>query len=279
MNKQEDTTTTIQKRKMKRRAAAKRKKNIATTIFLIFLFFFLFYAYKLVSYTLESAVQENNFHKLEQSIDETRKNSNADITIDASKKILPEYAQLSENNPDFWGWVKIDGTSLSYPVMHTPQDSEYYLNKDFERNDAQSGTPFLDGNCFDSCGNYIIYGHNMKNGTMFASLMSYKDEAFYKEHPTILLDTLYEHSSYSVIAAFYSKAYFKEDTDVWKYYQYTDLTDEETFNAYISQATASSLYKTDADVKFGDQLLTLSTCSYHTENGRFVVVAKKNASL
>lgn len=85
---------------------------------------------------------------------------------------------MKEQNPDFFGWISIEGTELNYPVMHTPKDEEYYLRRDFNGEDSQSGVPFLSASCYEGCGNYLIYGHNMKNGSMFATLLAYADRDF-----------------------------------------------------------------------------------------------------
>lgn len=266
----------IQYRKKKRRAVLRKKRKTAAILFLLFCCIFAVSGGKLAAYFQESRKQENAFAKLEQIVETTGNTYDTSLTNLLNPQILPQYQTLYEQNPNLWGWIKIDETSLSYPVMYTPEDSEYYLSRDFAGNPSASGVPFLAGECTEDCGNYIIYGHNMKNGKMFAPIVSYAKEDFYKEHPVILLDTLYEHRSYSVIAAFYSKAYYQEDTNVFRYYQYTDLRNPETFDEYIKQVKEAAIYETDTDVQFGDELLTLSTCSYHSDNGRFVVVAKKN---
>lgn len=111
--------------------------------------------------------------------------------------------QLWEKNQDLAGWLSIEGTAIDYPVMHTAQDEEYYLRRAFDRSNSVSGTPFLAAGCFTGCGNYIIYGHNMKDGSMFAALLNYADDTFWEEHPTIRFDTLEETGTYQVLAAFY----------------------------------------------------------------------------
>lgn len=99
--------------------------------------------------------------------------------------VLPEYAALYRENPDLFGWVQIPDTDLSYPVMYTPEDPEYYLRRAFDGSDSDSGVPFLDGDCTEDGGNYLIYGHNMNAGTMFALLPSYARQDFWEEHPVI----------------------------------------------------------------------------------------------
>ena len=110
---------------------------------------------------------------------------------------------------------------------------------------------------------------------MFTDLEKYKDEEFAKKHPVVLFDTLTEEGQYEIIAAFYGRVYTEDDQDVFRYYQYDDLSDRDVFEEFIRQVKQAALYDTGVDVTFGDQILTLSTCSYHTNEGRFAVVAKR----
>lgn len=198
-----------------------------------------------------------------------------DTETDVPEQEFHRYDKLYEQNQDLFGWVSIDGTELNYPVMHTPDDPEHYLHRAFDGTNSSSGVPFLDGKCYTSCGNYIVYGHHMKNGTMFAALLDYADKEFWKKHPIIRFDTLEKEGKYEVLAAFYGKAYRVGDENVFRYYNYTDLTDETAFHEYMDFVSQSSLYDTGVTAEYGDQLLTLFTCSYHTTDGRFVVVAKE----
>lgn len=159
--------------------------------------------------------------------------------------------------------------------MHTPEEPEYYLRRDFEGAYSLRGVPFLDARCYDGCSNYIIYGHYMKDGTMFGSLQAYAKPAYCEAHPTITLNTATGCADYTVMAAFYSQVYSQEDSKVFRYYQYADLSNEADFAAYVKQVQKAALYDTGVNAQYGEQLLTLSTCSYHTDEGRFVVVAKK----
>ena len=221
--------------------------------------------------------EQANFERLEEMIKQPSAASDPTQPQEPSETDAASspYTALKEQNPDFFGWISIEGTELNYPVMHTPEDGEYYLRRDFDGNTSQSGVPFLEASCFAGCGNYLIYGHNMKNGAMFASLLSYADREYWEQHPIIRFDTLEETGEYEVQAAFYSQVYQQDTEGVFHYYQYTDLSDPDRFAEYVEQMQSSALYDTGVDVEYGDQLLTLSTCSYHTENGRFVAVAKK----
>lgn len=97
---------------------------------------------------------------------------------------------LIAENADCIGWLSIDGTNISYPVMHTPSDSQKYLRRNFYGKYSQSGVPFLDGRCNLQSTNLIIYGHNMKNGTMFADLKKYVDRDFLNAHRTVKFETM-----------------------------------------------------------------------------------------
>lgn len=96
---------------------------------------------------------------------------------------------LIAENADCIGWLSIDGTSISYPVMYTPSEPQKYLRRSFYGQYSQSGVPFLDGRCSTVGGNLIIYGHNMKNGTMFSDLKKYLNTDFLNSHRTVRLET------------------------------------------------------------------------------------------
>lgn len=96
---------------------------------------------------------------------------------------------LIAENADCIGWLSIDGTSISYPVMYTPSEPQKYLRRSFYGKYSQSGVPFLDGRCSTVGGNLIIYGHNMKNGTMFSDLKKYLNTNFLNSHRTVRLET------------------------------------------------------------------------------------------
>ncbi len=200
---------------------------------------------------------------------------NGSVDILSANGILLPYDGLWEQNPDMAGWLSLPGAKLSYPVMYTPEDPEYYMRRGFDKNYAVSGSLFIGDGCAPDSTHVIIYGHHMNDGSMFGSLTSYADPEYWKNHPVISYDTLTQTGEYEVMAAFYSRVYTEQDSGVFRYYQYADLTAAERFVDYIRQAKASSLYDTGISAQYGDRILTLSTCSYHTEDGRFVVVARE----
>lgn len=192
------------------------------------------------------------------------------------KRILPQYADLYAQNPDFYAWLEIPGTKLNYPVMYTPADGDYYLYRDFQRQDSKYGLPFIDyhASVEPRSTNLLLHGHNMKDGSMFATLAKYQSSSFLADHPIIRFDTLYETGKYEIFAAFMTEI-FPDDGDDFLYYQFINADTEAEFNDYVENALRLSLYDTQVRPAFGDELLTLSTCSYQVSDGRMVVVARR----
>ncbi len=194
------------------------------------------------------------------------------------KQILPQLRELYEKNSDLAGWIKIGGTKVDYPVMYTPQDPEFYLYRTFEKNEdpTKEGCIFIDTSCKMEplSDNLLIHGHNMKNGTMFHTLIEYMEEAYYKEHPMIEFSTLYETGNYEIAAVFLTKIYNVDD-DVFKFYKYYGSENKEQFDDYVKNIKELELYETGITPEYGDELITLTTCEYTQENGRIVVVARK----
>lgn len=186
---------------------------------------------------------------------------------------LLAYDGLWEENHDLAGWLTIDALDVDLPVLFTPEDPEHYLHRGFDGSYAYSGCLFLGEDWTPEGSHAIIYGHNMKDGGMFGNLDRYKSREFALLHPTLRFDTLTEEREYAVAAAFYAQAYSAGAPGGFRYYQYTDLSEEAVFDEYLRQVREAALYDTGAEIQFGDRLLTLSTCSYHRKNGRFVVVA------
>ena len=189
--------------------------------------------------------------------------------------VLHKYEDLYNQNKSLIGWVKIADTVIDYPVMQTV-NNEYYLDHNFHQEYDKNGSIFLDASCsvYPRSTNLIIYGHHMKSGKMFGSLQSYQNESYFKEHRYIEFDTIYEEGTYEVMFVFRDKVYSQEDVN-FKYYEFIDANSEEEFNSYMDEMAAISYYDTGVVAQYGDQLLTLSTCDYQQDNGRFVVVARR----
>ena len=179
-------------------------------------------------------------------------------------------------NSDMAAWLQIPNTGIDYPVMWTPDDEEYYLRRGFDGSDDKNGCLILDtdSNLNPLTTNLIIHGHNMKSGAMFGTLTDYEDEAYYQEHKNIILYTRECRRNYEVIAVFRSQVYKKTD-DVFKFYKFFQAETREEFEDFYNNIKELSFYDTGLTAEFGDCFITLSTCSYHVEQGRFVVVAKE----
>lgn len=252
------------------------KVKVQRTILLIsavvFLVFFAYGIYRVRDALIIGKTEQATFDGLAAVVAEYSWED--DVNKDAHE-ILSRYLPLHEQNSDLFGWIFIKDTPIDYPVMYTPADSQYYIHRDFYGGYTFSGTPFIDGDCPADGNHYIVYAHHMKNGTMFGMLPKYGNKTYYEKHPSIYFDTLYEYREYEVMAAFYTEISEDDDTDSFKYYEYTDLSNPEVFDAYVAGVKAASVYDTGVTAEYGDELLTLSTCNYHAENGRFVVTAKR----
>ena len=148
---------------------------------------------------------------------------------------------LIAENADCIGWLSVDGTNISYPVMHTPSDPQKYLRRSFYGKYSQSGVPFLDGRCDIQNTNLIIYGHNMKNGTMFSDLKKYADKDFLNAHQTVKFETV----------------------DGIRYFTITNVLKTNTSDAWYNRIPAED----------GSRCLILSTCYGSGKDGRLLIIA------
>ena len=196
------------------------------------------------------------------------------VTKESTKRMI-QVKSLQQENSDVVGFLEIENTNISYPVVQG-NDNEYYMTHNYKKEKSKNGAIFLDKD-YDwniPSNNYLIYGHNLNNGTMFQELLKYADESYYKEHLTISFTTADEEGVYDIISVFRSKVYNTND-NVFKYYFFINPKTEEEYNYYIKNIKDISLYNIEKTAKYGTQLITLSTCSYHVKDGRFVVVGAK----
>ena len=190
--------------------------------------------------------------------------------------LLPEREELYEQNPDMVGWLQIEGTGIDYPVMQTPADPNYYLKHDFEKNYTDYGCPFMQADCDALCpsDNLIIYGHNMKDGSMFADLAKYRSKDFWQSHKTVWFDTALGSCAYEIFAVIHTTVQ-ADAADAFPFYRFVDAAAPEEFADYVSACKARALYDTGISAEYGDKLLTLSTCDNITDDGRLLVIAKR----
>ena len=221
---------------------------------------------------------ESNNNEENQAINEKEenvKNENKERKIEATERML-KVEKLQEENEDIVGWIEIEDTNISYPVLQG-KDNEYYLNHNYKKEKSQKGSIFLDADYDWSIpsNNLIIYGHNIVNDLMFKDLLKYANEEFYKEHPVIRFTTKENDGEYEIISAFKSKVFNKSDTNVFRYYNFINAETEEEYNEFVENAKKASLYDIEETAEYGEELITLITCSYHTTDGRFVVIGRE----
>ena len=181
---------------------------------------------------------------------------------------------IAKINSEIIGWIKIDGTNIDYPIM---QNGDYYLHKDIYKNYSSHGTPYLAPFCnLKKSDNLIIYGHHMKDNSMFSQLEKYKNYNFYLNHKYIKFYTIEDgttiENNYEVMIAFKTIAYSDEG---FRYYSYTDFQNYEDYEDFVENCRNLEFYYTGVVGTHQDKYITLSTCEYSQKNGRMVVVAKK----
>jgi hypothetical protein len=212
-----------------------------------------------------------------------------------SEKGMTEKAKmLLKQNKDIVGWIKIDQTKVDYPIVKDPGEipegvayyggeeyevNSYYLEHGVDRQLHREGAMFMDfrdnfGSVEDEQSeNIVIYGHNMANNTMLGSIRRYRqDYEFFKAAPFIELSSNYRDYDYVICCCAITSGHTYTDFGYW---DMEELDDEETFNKYINLARGRQLFDTGVDVKYGDKLLTLSTCYADEDNSRFIIIARR----
>jgi len=263
------------------------KKSLYIVAVIVLLIVFGVSAFMVGSYFLEGKQQEEKFDDLAaqvQAAQEAAKQTTAATedpeategetvpTTEGEPVMQPGYAELHEQNPDMVGWIKIEGTKLDYPVMHTPDRRDFYLEHDFEGNKSARGCIYMREECdiFRPTDNITLYGHNMKDGSMFAALNAYVNKETWENNSLIFFDTLYEYHVYQIFSVFTTTASVGEG---FPYHQMEDAETEAEFTDFISTCKRLQLYETGITPVYGDKIICLSTCEYSQENGRLVVAA------
>ncbi len=248
----------------------KQLRYVLTTFFMVVILICSWYLYSYFEASIENKaeyqrIEETAFPVPEESVDdETEKE------IKESKDETGfDYDSLAEINSDCIGWICIEDTEIDYPVMQT-SDNEYYLHRNFYQEYAACGAIFMD--CRNDIArtqeHLILYGHQMKDGSMFKQLNGYKDKAFWEMHPEITLYLKNEKYVYDVAAVFITN-----DQKSGDYYDYLHSETRNQQMEYLKNMAAYQLYDTDIKVHGSDELLSLSTCEYSSKNGRLIVLA------
>ena len=223
-------------------------------------------------------ISEDKEEKVESELEEkgeTISTENTEEQNEETERML-QIKQLQEQNADIVGWLEIKNTNINYPVLQGT-DNSYYMTHNYKKENSKNGSIFLDANYNWNIpsNNLLIYGHNLGNGMMFQELLKYEKESFYQEHPVIRFTTAEEDAKYEIISVLKSRVYYKSEKNVFRYYYFINSESEEEYNQFVRNAKNASLYPIDATASYGDQLITLSTCSYYVQDGRFAVVGKR----
>lgn len=232
-------------------------------------------AFTSIAFLLMYAAQSKQQAHLYSDLAAVRK-QDTQQEIASQSSVQPTSRNLYLENSDMAGWVQIEGTSIDYPVMQTPADPNYYLKHDFEKHYTDYGCPFMQADCdaLRPSDNLIIYGHNMKDGSMFADLAKYRSKDFWQAHKTVRFDTALGSCAYEIFAVIHTTVQ-ADATDAFPFYRFVDAAAPEDFAAYVSACKARALYDTGISAEYGDKLLTLSTCDNITDDGRLLVIAKQ----
>ena len=181
------------------------------------------------------------------------------------------FVDIVRINDDFRGWLKIKDMVIDYPVVKSSDDDpEFYLHRDYDKNYSFSGTPFIGAGADENSDAFVVYAHNMNNGTMFGTLDNYADKGWAEQHPYIEFDIPGENRVYRVFAAFQTTI---GSEDEFAYYDKVGKLTDEDYKAFVKEIKDASVMETGDSPAEKTQIIMLSTCSYHADNGRFVVAA------
>lgn len=270
------------------------KKTLYGALIVVLLLVFGVSAFFVGRYVLEGKQQAQRFGELadiknQATVPTTQSTAPADDPADPTAPttqeavqpteaggILPEYKDLYAMNNDLVGWIKIEGTKVDYPVMQTPNSPNFYLHKSFDKDYSDRGCIYVREECDleEPSDNVTIYGHNMLDGSMFATLHNYEDKEYWEKNSLIFFDTLTERHTYKIFAVFKTSANVGEG---FSYHQFIDAASEKEFDEFVStckQLSKKYYYDTGITPVYGDKLICLSTCEYSLgDNSRLVVAA------
>ncbi|MBC1550864.1 class B sortase [Listeria sp. FSL L7-1434] len=241
----------------------KIKSFLGKSLTLVILAVFLFSGWKIGMELYE------NYHN-RNILDDAKAAYTKDVTTtNVNGEVRDELKALQKLNKDMVGWLTIADTEVDYPILQST-DNDYYLHHNYKNEKARAGSIFKDyrntNEFLDK--NTIIYGHNMKDGSMFADLRKYLDKDFFEEHPTFSYE--------SGLANFEVEIFAVYETTTDFYYIETDFPEANDFNNYLQKVKQQSMYKSNVEVSGKDRIITLSTCDTEKdyEKGRMVIQGK-----
>lgn len=257
-------------------------QHVFTLIILLSLGSAVFLGYKLVQKERDYQKGQESLERVYQVMEEVRVQqdgsspsgslSSPEEEVKVRELRREQYAVLNQENPDMQGWIYIKGTKIDYPVMYTPQEPEYYINHNFDKEKSSYGMIFIDGDCQleERSQNLLLYGHHMRNGDMFAAIENYKRKDFWQKHQIIEFDTLTEKETYQVIGAFKQSAANLDES----FKRMLLARNEESYGMLMDYLKTNCFYDTGVQAAWPERLITLATCEYTQQDGRFFVVAK-----
>ncbi|MED1560896.1 class B sortase [Alkalihalobacillus alcalophilus] len=243
----------------------KKRRFLNRLVTIVCLGVFLFSCYQLLSIGLDYYQNQRVLADIQDVY-----TPSVEVWEDSSKR-RSSFEPLLELNEDIVAWITVNDTKIDYPVLQA-EDNDYYLFRNYLLEETRAGSIFMDyrnqvdANVEDK--HTILYGHRMKDGTMFAALKNYLEQEFYESNQVFAYDTLYESYEVEVFAAYVTTTDF--------YYIETDFRDEEHYQEFLNEIQARSVIEPSIDIEAGDQIITLSTCDYQLDRheGRLVVHGK-----
>ena len=266
------------------------KKTVYILAIVLLLLVFGVSAFMVGSYILEGKEQKEKYDSLSALKDSAKENATqpaetvpaetdpegtfGEAEIRDENGMLVEYGEIYALNKDVVGWIRMDGTEMDYPVMQTPDRPNFYLYKDFDGKQSARGSIYIREECDmnEPSDNITIYGHNMRDGSMFECLNDYVNKEAWDNNPLIFFDTLYEYHVYKIFAVFKTSANIGEG---FTYHNMIDAQDQADFDQFIAKCKELSFYETGITPVYGDKIICLSTCEYTLDNGRLVVAAMR----
>lgn len=263
------------------------KKALFTAVILLLVAAFGISAFMVGNYLIEGKKQEDRYEELSNIAANAQTEATGAETTEAAQAsdptqavvetvepggMLPGYKDLYEMNNHVVGWIKMEGTKMDYPVMQTPDDPNFYLYRDFDKNDSARGSIYAwsAADINEPSDNITLFGHNMADGSMFACLGNYTNKSAWDNNSLIFFDTLTEYHTYKIFAVFKTSANVGQG---FSYHKFVDAASEEEFDEFVSTCKQLAFYDTGITPVYGDKLICLSTCEYTLDNGRLVVCA------
>jgi len=251
-------------------------KIIRRVVLFFLIAIFVYSGYQLAQYMYDGYISSNLNDRMKQQYEAEQKveqelnhTEQGELTEEQLKQSYQKrFDKLLEINSDIVGWIRIENTGIDYPVVQSG-DNDYYLKHNVEKQPSTRGSIFMDyrnTNLNDNI-HTVIYGHDMKDGSMFGMLSKYKDAAYYHEHDMITFEGIEEPMKFQIFSVY---IYSPKD----QFFEY-EFADDQHYNAYLDRIMKKSMYDTGIKVTTDDQLLTLVTCTYEVSDARLIVHAKR----